>query len=259
MTALRALLSRLALPLLALGLAAIAAGAVLEWQGIALPPLLGSTTAFGIMARIGGGIALAGLLFLALTALAEPEPTVAAQEQAEQEPEPAPEPSVTPRRMAEWQRRLAEKAAAAEPEPAPPPPAARGIGRLLHKAALAVVGVAFVGLLGMTLWNQLAPGLFSPAAAPAPQVVAMDDRPAEVLTDAAAPKGHWTDIDVTPLRDWALDRVARAMAGDRTAILQLAGIGAGVVFAVFALFLYFALRSVTSGRKRPRDIAAMGI
>jgi len=251
------LVRRLALPLVTLGLAAIAAGAVMEWQGIDLPPMLGSTTAFGIMARIGGGIALLGLLAFALPSLSDPATAVEPAPEAAPDPEPAA--SVTPRRMAEWQQRLAEKAAAAEPEPAPPPPANRRVGRALHRAALAVVGLAFIGLLGMTLWNQLAPSLFAPAtAAPAPQVVAIDDRPAEVLTDVTASAGHWTDIDVTSLRDWALDRVTLAMNGDRTAIMQLAGIGAGVVFAVFALFLYFALRSVTSRRRRPHDISALG-
>ncbi len=257
MAALLSLFRRLALPLVALGLAAIAAGVVLQRQGIDLPPMLGSSTAFGIMARIGGGIALAGLLAFALSTLGDPAP--AAEPDAEPAAEPEPAASITPRRMAEWQQRLAEKAAAAEPEPAPPPPATHRVGRMLHRAALSVVGLAFVGLLGMTLWNQLSPGLFAPDADPAPKVVAMDDRPAEVLTDAAAPARHWTDIDVTPLRDWALTRVALAMNGDRTAILQLAGIGAGVVFSVFALFLYFALRSVTGRRRRPHDISAMGV
>ncbi|MCC7321230.1 MAG: hypothetical protein IT542_09665 [Rubellimicrobium sp.] len=177
------LLSRLPAPLGALGVVVLSLGVVMQARGIALPDplpaLTGAATAFGAMARIGGALVLAGLFLFALIQLRAPDagPDGAAAARAprgrvtaddEDDPDDLP-PSITPVRMAEWQRRLAEKAATPESGTTSPAPARGHIARGLHRAALAVVATAFVGLLAITVWGQVAPGLTGTQVAAAPE------------------------------------------------------------------------------------------
>lgn len=263
MNAIDLILRRAPVPALALGVAALAAGVVMQMQGIALPPMLGSVTAFGVMARIGGGIAILGLV---LFALGELRGTPAAAPAGERPfpsdlPKAAPAPDLPPavnQRVADWQRRLAEKSAA--PAAAPPAPRA-GIRARLHRAALAVVAIAFVGLLGLTVWNQIGPALTASAEPAAPAPVTVEDL-ALAVADAAIPDApadrHWTELDLAPVLEWFAAKAALAMVGDRTAMLQLGMIAGGVLFLIVGSYVFMMLRRINGRRRRYSDIGAMG-
>lgn len=144
-------LRRLPLRLIALGGVVLVAGVAMQVLGVAPPAMLkglvGADTAFGVMARIGGLICLPGLVLAGFgSAVDRPE-----------QPEPNDEPkhdlalAVTPEYMAQWQRRLAEKAAAsALVEPVRP----RRIGANLHRGAIIMVAVALGGLLAASIWGN---------------------------------------------------------------------------------------------------------
>lgn len=144
---------RLPVPLIACGVAVLVLGVVLQLRGIALPSsfamLTGAGTAFGIMARIGGAICLVGLALAAFATVTRETPERDFPTEAEWEDDDLP-PSITPAHMVEWQRRLAEKAAAQEVD-TDPVARHRGIGPVLHKAAIVLVAVALAGTLAALL------------------------------------------------------------------------------------------------------------
>lgn len=148
---------RLSMSLIVLGVLMFALGVGMQMRGIRMPDtfalLTGAETAFGIMVRVGGPFCLLGLGLMALTTLmtggdrsGEGRSALVVQDSDMQ---PEQRSGVGPAHLAQWQRRLAEKAAA--PAAAT---AGRGTGTLarnLNKAALVMVGVALAGTLAAAL------------------------------------------------------------------------------------------------------------
>lgn len=264
MNAIDLILRRAPVPVVALGVAALGAGVVLQMQGVALPHMLGSVTSFGVMAKIGGAAVIAGLLLFMICELrgATPASVTVAQAAVPVAASAAPDdppPASVPGRVADWQRRLAEKTAAPiAGEPAAP---RSRIGARLHRGALALVGVAFVGLLGLTIWNQVASSLMAAAEPPAPAPITVEDLAFTVadamIADAPADR-HWTQFDLAPVIEWFTAKAALAMLGDRTAMLQLGMIVGGVMFSIVGLYVFLVLRRINGSRRRYADVGSMG-
>lgn len=152
---------RLSMSLIVLGVLMFALGVGMQMRGIRMPDtfalLTGAETAFGIMVRVGGPFCLLGLGLMALTTLmtegdrsGEGRSALVVQDSDMQ---PEQRSGVGPAHLAQWQRRLAEKAAAPAASPAAAT-AGRGTGTLarnLNKAALVMVGVALAGTLAAAL------------------------------------------------------------------------------------------------------------
>lgn len=147
---------RLPVRLVALGVLILALGVVMQALGIVLPAFVaevtGAATAFGAMARIGGAICILGLVGAAFGA--RTADAAAAPEPAEPSGRPADDlvPAITDARTAEWQRRLAEKAAA--PGPLAEPMRSRRVAASLHRAAIVLVAVALGGMLAAAMWGS---------------------------------------------------------------------------------------------------------
>lgn len=144
--------SRLPVRLVALGVIILALGVVMQALGMALPALVadvtGAATAFGAMARIGGVICILGLVGAAFgartaDAAAAPEPAGPADDLV---------PAITDARTAEWQRRLAEKAAATGP--LAKPMRSRRVAASLHRGAIVLVAVALGGMVAAAMWGS---------------------------------------------------------------------------------------------------------
>jgi len=154
----------LPVPLVALGTVILALGVGLQARGVVLPEglaaLTGAGTTFGIMARIGGVVCLAGIAMATLAAMlparAGTGAGTGAAPAAAPVPAEDPRPEAGPERMAEWQRRLAEKAAARAAPPAPDPRRGR-FGRSLHKAAIVLVAVALAGIVAGAILGRAGP------------------------------------------------------------------------------------------------------
>lgn len=293
MTAMDRILHRAPLPLLAGGALLAAAGAGAQVVAIDVPgallQALGATTAFGAAMKVAGPLAIAGLVLTGLRALREPEATAAAP--AASDPAPSHDQTAedddllaapTARAMAEWQRRLAEKVAAeagAEAEAAPAP-RRRSIGAVLHRAALVLVGAAFVGLLGVTLWNTYAAPIVAGGAAPAAEAAApagqtAADRIAAMLDRAPAPAApaadadglalpSLPDVDISAVTDRIADIQAQvqtlaeaAIAGDQDAMMTLGMLIGAVIGGAFmlALLLKVLIRLRSGGARRARTHA----
>lgn len=161
---------RVPMLLIVLGGLVLALGAGLQLRGIALPEafvlLTGAETAFGIMARIGGPFCMLGLGLATIAALVARDDVPAAVAVVETPPVD-PRPEVGPARMAEWQRRLAEKAAAPQEVAKPERRGFGGFARNLHKAAIVMVGVALAGILAAAF---LAGEGLAPVTASVPEI-----------------------------------------------------------------------------------------
>lgn len=274
---------RLPLVLVGLGVLTVGAGAVLQSRGIVVPSLLGSDTTFGVMARLGGIAVILGLLAFAATQLFAPDdasdsagaaaPRRRAGRHAADTPfdrlvrdgapatriagEDRPPASAAPDSMADWQRRLAEKAAVAGP--VVDTPTQRTLAQNLHRGALAVVILCFVTLLGFIIWTQIAASLNAP---PPAQTMTQDELIAAIAADYLVPDApkdrHWTEIDLTGVVEWVVARGLLAMSGDTSAMIEMGAMIGGLMLLMFGIRVFFMLRRANARRFRPSDISSMG-
>lgn len=134
-----------------------------------------------------------------------------------------------------------------------------GLG-VVHRALIGVLLVAFVLVLGATVW-----GLVSDAAARdaarAPAQVSTEEALARSFAEAVVPstpaeeRGRW-DVDFAPAAQWVVKTWALAISGDKGAQLTLGLIFGGLTLSGFLIRWFLAVRG--SLRPRNRVISTMG-
>ena len=132
-----------------------------------------------------------------------------------------------------------------------------GIG--VRKIWVGIVGAAFLLLLGSVVFGlvQDSTATNAPVAVTSVQEIAAETVADYVVPDAD-PNRHWTEIDVTPIVEWVVAKGVLALAGDMDAMITIAMIAGGVLFAPMMLWFFFKTRR-SLGPKTTARFDAMGI
>lgn len=111
-----------------------------------------------------------------------------------------------------------------------------------RKILAVIVGLLFVLTLGATVSSLMSEVASSEVVEvrSAPQMVAQ--QVADAVIPDADPNRHWTDIDVTPIAEWFVAQFLLAAGGDVAAQINLGMIAGGVLFALFVIRYFFAMR-----------------
>ena len=219
---------------------------IVTLRSLLMPVLQEQATIFGMFSKIGGVMALLGLLGMTIHDITSPKvaPPVAKAELALLfiEREPA---------TSTWQERLAAKT---EPQiKLLAAPAPRLFGSKLWTGVIGAVFCAFLGALGATFLGNAGAGPADPTLAlanlsPAQAMIqghlanaGAADLPSSTVVSAAGsfaiPK-----LDPAALVPWVKEQLALALTGDQTAMITLGSIVGGIFVLLLGLTLMFALR-----------------
>lgn len=212
----------------------------------------GPTTVFGVFSKIGGVIALLGLLGMTVHDIA-PAKTADPDEPADK-PTDQPEHVTTPMAASTWQERLAAKSG-----PQPAERVVKSTGTALRIGIVGLVICAFLAVLGATLLGgpigqgpaivaSSTPGQAMIRAHLTAGGVVSDTSPAvpSALAALSIPK-----FDPATIVPWVKVQLAAALAGDQTAMITLGSIFGGVFVALLGIKIMFAMRRDRAAQRTP--------
>lgn len=246
--------------------ALIAAGAVISGLGLwmqinGVPPagepvvsglsglmalvLDGPTTVFGIFSKIGGVLALLGLLGMTVHDMAPAKD--AAPLTADPDPVEQPQVLASPQTASTWQERLAAKSA-----PQPRDRAAVSVGSVARIGLIGVVICAFLGVLGAIFLGS-AGQVPTPANAASPAIATnlghamirahlavagvVTDTPPATPAAMSLPK-----FDPATILPWVKSQLAQALAGDQSAMITLSSLFGGIFVLLLGIKILVAVR-----------------
>lgn len=216
-------------------------------RGLVNPVLDSPVTIFGIASKIGGVLALAGLLGMTVHDIA-PAARLGVIDQPL--PEPTEVSGTTPMQQAStWQDRLAAKTesqprgrVAADP---------RTFGAVLRMGAigaaicgfLAVLGATFLGNAGSGSSGLAALASLSPAQAMIQGHLADAGAISAVASAPSAVAGlSIPKLDPAVILPWVKNQLALALSGDQTAMITLGSIVGGIFVLLLGIKITFAVR-----------------
>jgi hypothetical protein len=207
-------------------------------------------TVFGLLSKVGGVMALLGLLGMTLHDIA-PAGAKIAEADDDLMSTFAPEPAPAKPAQSTWQERLAAKS---DTTPVAQAAKSRSIGSVLRKTVVGLVICAFLAVLGATIYGQMNGGavtatqataqpstgramvqahLAQAGAIAAPASAAPSSTPAAMAFDI--PK-----FDPATIVPWVKDQLARALAGDQAAMINLGSIVGGIFVLMLGIKIIFA-------------------
>jgi hypothetical protein len=217
---------------------------VAAMRGLMTSMLDGQVTVFGMFSKIGGVLALLGLLGMTIHDIAP-----AKMEESEALPgTEVPVEASTPA-ASTWQERLAAKT---EPQlKTRAAVAPRSFGSVLRTGAIGAVICAFLAVLGATFLGQTGPGAagsatlaeLSPAQAmiqghlAQAGAISAADQPRSVTAGFSIPK-----LDPAAIVPWVKNQLALALTGDQTAMITLGSIFGGIFVLLLGIKIMFAVR-----------------
>ena len=229
---------------------------VISGLNLLLSPVVDpQNTVFGLLSKVGGVMALLGLLGMTLHDIV-PAGGRAVEPDDDLSPIPEDEPALVRPVQSTWQERLAAKSNAA---PSAPVARTRSFTAVLRRFVVGLVICAFLAVLGATIYGQMNPG-GSAAATQTPgraMITAHLAQTGAIAAPASAPVAVSFEIpkfDPATIVPWIKDQLARALAGDQAAMITLGSIVGGL-FALMVVFnIIFALRRNKSRRSAIREM-----
>lgn len=228
-------------------------------RGLVGPVLDGPVTIFGIASKIGGVLALAGLLGMTVHDIA-PAARLGVVDQPL--PEPTEASGTTPMQQSStWQDRLAAKTA-----PPPPQRASRTFGSTLRMGVVGLVICAFLAVLGATFLGHAGLGKAGAGNTGLGDVDAGQTGTAQSAANLspaqAMIQGHLARAGFTPVANpaggqprfaipkldpavivpWVKQQLALALSGDQTAMITLGSIFGGIFALLLGIKISFAVR-----------------
>jgi hypothetical protein len=215
-------------------------------RDVMTPMLDGQVTVFGMFSKIGGVLALLGLLGMTIHDIA---PAGTADAGPDDLPEPAAVAVANSAATSTWQERLAAKTEPQLTRHAVTAP--RSFGSVLRIGAIGAVICAFLAVLGATFLGNSAPGSASSAAvadlSPAQAMIqghladagaiSATGQPRPVAATFSIPK-----LDPTAIVPWVKTQLALALTGDQTAMITLGSIIGGIFVLLLGIKIMFAAR-----------------
>ena len=196
----------------------------------------GPTTIFGVFSKIGGVMALLGLLGMTVHDMAP------ANKASPDEPDDQPQPMTTTPAASTWQERLAAKTG-----PQPTERAVKSTGVALRIGVIGLVICAFLAVLGATLLGgTTGQGVAAVATTPGHAMIRAhlattgaisDTAPAATLAAFDIPK-----FDPATIVPWVKAQLAMALAGDKAAMITLGSIFGGLFVLLLGIKIMFAVR-----------------
>jgi hypothetical protein len=226
-------------------------------RSVMTPVLDGQVTVFGLFSKIGGVLALLGLLGMTIHDIAPAAPPNSAKPDAAPDLA-APEMRQTPAETT-WQERLAAKTADNPNSRKAQPRAAGSVLRvgvigLVICAFLAVLGATFLGQSGPNGTQQTVAANLSPAQAMIRSHLAASGVTGPVRSADTAltiPK-----FDPSTIVPWVKDQLALALAGDQEAMITLGSIVGGIFVLMLGIKIMFAVRRDKARQQaRPRGVS----
>ena len=200
----------------------------------------GPTTVFGVFSKIGGCLALLGLLGMTVHDIVPVKAPWSAGPDTLLDPVPA-EPALNVAVASTWQERLAAKTG-----PQPGAAATKSSGSMLRIGLIGLVICAFLAVLGASLLGT-APGQTATtgtAAAPGHAMIRAHLAAAGVVNDATPVAAAFTipKFDPAIIVPWVKAQLAQALAGDQAAMITLGAIFGGIFVLLLGIQVMFAVR-----------------
>lgn len=215
----------------------------------------GPTTVFGVFSKIGGCMALLGLLGMTVHDLAPAKTAFEPNPDPEDQPRVAAEPTAA----STWQERLAAKS-----DPAPVTKAPKSGGTVLRMGLIGAVICAFLAVLAATLLGGQAgtAPVIANAGAPGHAMIRAhltaagaigDAAPATIAAGYTIPK-----FDPAIILPWIKAQLAQALAGDQTAMITLGALFGGLLVLLLGIKIIFAMRRDKVSQRTPTRRASYG-
>lgn len=132
----------------------------------------------------------------------------------------------------------------------------------LRKLLIGLIGAAFAVMLASVVWELVQDTGREQSAVAQISIPTAQERvaqsAAETIVPNANPNRHWTDIDVTPIAQWAVAKYHLAVSGNRDAQITLGSLVGGVLFALFMIRFFFRMRRAMQP-KTSANFSGMGI